>query len=68
MEPSEEMPPELPGRAALHPEEMTATTEIRVGDRFSWKATARATPAGLVSVALLVSAVLIPAMWLCRKS
>lgn len=62
-----EAPPEIPGSAAPHPEEMTATMEIRAGDCFSWKGTARATPAGLVAAALLASVVVIPALWWWRK-
>jgi hypothetical protein len=53
--------------AAPHPEEMTATMEIKAGEYFSWKATARTTPAGLVSAALLVSAVVIPVLWFRRR-
>jgi hypothetical protein len=60
--------PEVPDTAAPHPEEMTATMEIKAGERFSWKATARTTPAGLVSAALFVSAVLIPILWLKRRT
>jgi hypothetical protein len=58
---------EVSGTASAHPEEMTATMEIRAGERFSWKATARSTPAGLISAALLFSAVVIPALWFRRK-
>ena len=53
--------------AARHPEEMRATFAFRFGDRFAGKATARATPAGLVAAALLLSAVLLPALWLTRR-
>jgi hypothetical protein len=58
---------EVPDTAAPHPEEMTATMEIKAGERFSWKATARTTPAGLISAALLVSAVVIPALWFRKR-
>ena len=55
-------------RAAPHPEEMRATMELSAGDRFSWKASVRTTPAGLVTAALLVSAILIPVLWLKRRT
>jgi hypothetical protein len=53
--------------AAAHPEEMKATVEVRVGERISMRATARATPAGLATAALLVSAILIPALWFAKQ-
>jgi hypothetical protein len=59
----EAAPSENSGTAAPHPEEMSATAELRIGDRLCWKATARATPAGLVAAALLVFVVVIPALW-----
>ena len=46
--------------AAPHPEEMKATVSLRIGHSISLTATARATPAGLVAAALLISAILIP--------
>ena len=52
--------------AAPHPEEMKATVDLRIGDAVSITATARATPAGLVAAALLISAILIPLAWLAR--
>ncbi len=52
--------------AAAHPEEMRATVDLRIGNSVSIKATARATPAGLIAAALLISVVLIPAVWLFR--
>lgn len=52
--------------AAAHPEEMRATVDLRIGNSISIKATARATPAGLIAAALLISVVLIPAVWLFR--
>jgi hypothetical protein len=48
---------------APHPEEMRVSVDLRMGNA-SLRATARATPAGLVAAALLVSAVLWPALWL----
>jgi hypothetical protein len=53
--------------AAPHPEEMNAAIDVRVGNCVALKATARATPAGLMTMALLVSAVLIPALWIARS-
>ncbi len=57
---------EEPATAAPHPEEMRATFDVTIGRSVSIKATARATPAGLVSAALLISAILIPAVLLAR--
>jgi hypothetical protein len=53
--------------AALHPEEMRATFDLTVGRSVSVKATARATPAGLVSAALLMSVILIPLVLVVRS-
>jgi hypothetical protein len=49
--------------APPHPEEMSATVEVRISNVVSVKATARATPAGLVAVALVLASVLIPLAW-----
>jgi hypothetical protein len=49
--------------AAAHPEEMKGTVELRITKHVTLKATARATPAGLVGAAVLLSAILIPIMW-----
>ncbi len=46
--------------AAPHPEEMRATVRLRIGSSVSLDATARATPAGLIAVGLLVTAILAP--------
>lgn len=51
------------GTAAPHPEEMRASAELRLGRAVSLSASARATPAGLVAVGLLLSAVMIPLAW-----
>jgi hypothetical protein len=51
---------------AAHPEEMKGTVELRITNHVTLKATARATPAGLVGAAVLLSAVLIPIMWAKR--
>ncbi len=59
--------PECSSEAAItHPEEMQATVDLRIGNAVSIKATARATPAGLVAAALVISAVVIPLVWLFR--
>ena len=56
-----------PQTAAPHPEEMKFTIGVRLGDTFGLKGTARATPAGMVAGALLVSSILIPMAWLARE-
>ncbi|HJS86896.1 MAG TPA: hypothetical protein VJ779_15685 [Acetobacteraceae bacterium] len=40
--------------------------DLTIGKSVSIKATARATPAGLATAALLVAALLIPMVWLAR--
>jgi hypothetical protein len=42
-----------------HPEEMKAKVELRIGDRTVVMATARTTPAGLVSVGVMIGAILL---------
>ena len=42
-----------------HPEEMKAKVELRIGDRTVVIATARTTPAGLISVGIMVAAILL---------
>jgi hypothetical protein len=54
------------GTAASHPEEMRATMDLHIGESISITATARATPAGLVAAALLISGILIPLVCLAR--
>src|SRR5215210_1283879 len=56
----------VPEIAAPPPEEMKATADIRLGQSVSIRATVRATPAGLIAAALLVSATLIPLVLLSR--
>jgi hypothetical protein len=51
---------------ASHPEEVKATFDLTVGKIVTIKATARATPAGLVTAALLMAAILIPMIWVTR--
>lgn len=53
--------------ALPHPEEMKATVNLDVGRWFSLSATVRATPASLISVAMLVSAILIPVLRMARR-
>ncbi len=64
-EPTSE-PENIADSAAPHPEEMRATVDLTIGRSVTIKATARATPAGLVAAALLVVAILIPMIWLTR--
>ena len=65
--------------AAPHPEEMKATIDLVIGRCVSIKLTARATPAGLASAAVLISAIfapiaispgidLVPETWSTRSS
>jgi hypothetical protein len=44
-----------------HPEPMKAKIELRIGDRMVVMATAQTTPAGLVSVGVMVAAILLSA-------
>jgi hypothetical protein len=50
---------ELDSDSPPHPEEMKAEVELRIGDRTVVMATARTTPAGLVSVGVMVAAILL---------
>jgi len=59
-------PERISDGAAPHPEEMKATVDLAIGRSVAIKATARATPAGLVAAALLVATILVPAIWLTR--
>ncbi|WP_407520156.1 hypothetical protein [Methylobacterium oryzisoli] len=45
---------------------MRASVDLRIGEAIALKATARATPAGLVAVAVLMGAILVPVVWLAR--
>ena len=47
-----------PDTHITHPEEMRATASLRIGGAVTLQATARATPAGLVTAAILVGVVL----------
>jgi hypothetical protein len=53
--------------ASPHPEEIRATVELRFSKHVTLRATARATPAGLVAAALLLTAILVPVMWGVRQ-
>jgi hypothetical protein len=53
--------------AAPHPEEMKGTVTFKLGNWASVTATGRATPAGLISAALLACAVLIPVLRVFRR-
>ena len=46
--------------AAPHPEEMRGTLRIWIGNSVSLDATARATPAGLITLGPLVAAIAVP--------
>lgn len=52
--------------AAPHPEEMKASVELRFGDQVSLRATARTTPAGVISAALFVAVLVGGAIWVAR--
>ncbi len=43
-----------------HPEEMTAAVDLRIGSQVTLRARARATPAGIIAVALLLAAIMVP--------
>ncbi len=53
--------------AAPHPEEMKGTVTFKLGSMASVTATGRATPAGLISAALLACAILVPLVLLGRR-
>jgi hypothetical protein len=50
---------ELGSDSPPHHEEMKAKVELRIGDRTVVMATARTTPAGLISVGVMVAAILL---------
>ena len=54
------------GSPRSHPEEMRAELELRLGPAGTLRATARATPAGLVAAGVLVAAILLSAAALVR--
>ncbi len=51
-----------------HPEEMYATVELNLGGGKSMLASARTTPAGLITAGIMVSAILLSAAALVRAS
>ncbi|MEJ0066709.1 MAG: hypothetical protein WDM85_15890 [Caulobacteraceae bacterium] len=53
--------------AAPHPEEMKASVHLQLGNLISLRATARATPAGIVSAALLLAALVGASAWVSRS-
>jgi hypothetical protein len=53
--------------AAPHPEEMRLSLNLTLGSTVSLKASARATPAGLIAAALLVASIVAPSIWLLRS-
>jgi hypothetical protein len=61
MEPDEQTARDAdPGSDSLsYPNAMKARTELRIGDRTVVMVTARTTPAGLVSVGVMVTAILL---------
>ena len=61
-------PAETPPPAPLHPEEMNARVALTLSGGSSFVATARATPAGLVAVGVLVSAILLSTAALVRAA
>ncbi|WP_158806278.1 MULTISPECIES: hypothetical protein [unclassified Acidisoma] len=61
------MTPDENATSAQHPEELKATVELRITDHVTLRTTARATPAGLIGIALILSAILIPVMWGVRS-
>lgn len=54
--------------AAPHPEEMRATVRLRIGNLASLDATARATPAGLIAVGLLITAIAVPLLAVGKRN
>ena len=54
--------------AAPHPDEMRVEVELRTGRATVLRASARTTPAGLVSVGILVSAILLSTAVLVRAA
>ena len=51
-----------------HPEEMKAKVELRIGDRMVLMATARTTPAGVISVGVMVATILLSVTALVRAA
>jgi hypothetical protein len=53
---------------APHPEEMRATVRLRIGNLVSLDATARATPAGVIALALLAAAIAVPLLIVGKRN
>ena len=53
--------------AAPHPEEMKAAIQLQLGNLVSLRVTARATPAGIVSAALFLAALVGASAWGSRS-
>jgi hypothetical protein len=56
--------------APTHPEEMTASVDLRIGNSVTLKAMARTTPAGLVTAGILVSSIILAVatlVWAARR-
>ena len=56
--------------APVHPEEMKAEVDLRVGNSVFLKATARTTPAGLVTAGIMVSGIILAVatlIWAVRR-
>ncbi|WP_424810755.1 hypothetical protein [Roseococcus sp. YIM B11640] len=69
-EPEPEADAGTPLSALTHPEEMRATFDAEFGKFASMRATARCTPAGLVTVGVMVSSVLLSVaaiIWASRR-
>ena len=58
----------LESASLSHPDEMKGNVELRVGERTVLMATARATPAGLISVGVMVAAILLSTAALVRAA
>ncbi len=46
---------------------MKLTIDIAIGDSVAIKGSARATPAGLIAAVVLLTAVLVPLVWITRS-
>jgi hypothetical protein len=54
--------------AAPHPEEMRGSVRLQIGNSVTIDATARATPAGLVTLGLLVTAIALPLLIVGKRN
>ncbi len=60
--------PEPSPATAPHPEEMTFSFDVHIGERQVVQARARTTPAGLVATSILVSSILLSTAVLIRAA